>query len=58
MNDNIVYGGVDMARNITYAKKIRYTAGMLVISIPKEIVDGLGFERGELVEIKLTKLEE
>lgn len=46
-----------MVRNIIYAKKIRYVAGMLVISIPKEIVDILNFKKGELVEIKLTKLE-
>lgn len=47
-----------MTRNITYAKKIRYTAGMLVVSIPKEIVDEIGFRKGELVEIKLTKLDD
>lgn len=45
-------------KTITFSKQTWITGGMIVVSIPKEIVDKLGIKPRELVEIKLTKLEE
>ena len=46
-----------MITTLTYAKTIRKTGQMLVLSIPKEIAEKMELKEKELVEVKITKLE-
>jgi len=44
-----------MITDITYAKKIRTVAGVMIVPIPKEIVDEMHLVERELIEIHITK---
>jgi len=44
-----------MIFDITYAKRIRETGGMLIVPIPKEIVDEMHLVERELIEVRITK---
>ena len=47
-----------MIKSLSYCKKVRKTGGMHVFSIPKDIVEKMELKDGELIEIRVTKLEE
>jgi len=49
------YYDVTMITDITYAKRIRVTGGMLIVPIPKEIVDEMQLVERELIEVCITK---
>lgn len=44
-----------MIPSITFSKKIRSSAGTLVVSIPPEIVEDMELSDSEMVEVRLTK---
>ncbi|HIH98215.1 MAG TPA: hypothetical protein HA346_04330 [Thermoplasmata archaeon] len=46
-----------MITSLSYSKTIRKTGGMLIIPIPKEIVDKMQLKEKELIEARITKLE-
>jgi len=46
-----------MINELTYAKKIRKSGGMLLIPIPKEIQEKMNLSDQELIEITIHKKE-
>lgn len=54
LNTNTVHYNI-MVPDIIFSKRIRSSAGTLVISIPPEIIEYMELSDGEMVEVCLTK---
>ena len=46
-----------MIKSLSYVKKARITGNMFVVSIPKDVVEGMDIKEGDLLEVRLMRPE-